>query len=125
MHAGNGAGLTPRVLGEQGGTENVTILTNNLPSHHHGLSQANAKAAIGTRTEAPTTTHPGNAFLGAGNIYVGGQSAPNQGLNIASISFASGAATDLTGNSQPMSILPPFLAVNFIICMFGIFPSRN
>src|SRR5689334_10120851 len=65
MHFGNGPGLTPRSLGEMGGTETVTILTNQMPMHNHSLMATNADG---------NNAHPiGNTLAGdsaTGNIQV-------------------------------------------------------
>ena len=125
VHWGTGPGLSAYVIGEETGTENVTLLTTNMPSHNHGLTEAHAKVELGARTEAANTSTPNGAFLGSANTYVSGQTAPNAGLKGASVAFANGAVTELTGSGTPVSIIQPVLAVTFIIALVGIFPSRN
>jgi len=125
VHWGTGPGLSAYVIGEETGTENVTLLTTNMPSHNHGLTEAHAKADILVRTDAPNATVPNGAFLGGANIYVTGQTAGNAALNVASMKFGNGAVTELTGSNIPISIIQPVLAVTFIIALVGIFPSRN
>ena len=125
IHVGQGPGLSSYVLGEESGTENVTLNTTNIPSHHHTLSEANAKIAIGARTDAPNASVPNGGFLGASNIYVSGQTTANASLKVGVVEFGAGAATDLTGGSIPFSIIQPFLCVTFIIALQGIFPTRN
>ena len=127
MHQGNGAGLTPRVIGEFSGSENTQLLSNNLPLHNHPL---NALATAGTTnvpasgvglaepSGAVTISHPAPDFPGitvAVNAYASGT--PNTPLAAASIG--------LTGGNVPISILQPYLVVNFVICMVGIYPTRN
>jgi microcystin-dependent protein len=125
IHWGQSPGLSAYVIGQFAGTENNTLLTGNLPSHQHTLSEANAKAVIGARTEAPNSAVPNGGFLGASNIYVSGQTAPNAGLKGASVAFGSGGGTDFTGSSIPVNNIQPYLCVTFIIALEGIFPSRN
>src|SRR4249919_3080608 len=48
LGAGQGSGLTERVLGETGGTENVTLLQTEMPAHSHGI---NASTSLGTQTD--------------------------------------------------------------------------
>jgi microcystin-dependent protein len=116
LHYGNGPGLTPRVIGEMAGTESESILISNMPTHSHTLMGTTAaattdKPATGVLLAAANDPATGNAF----NVY--GPTPQNAQLNSQSI----GA----TGNSAPLQTMPPFLAVNFCIAMFGIFPSRN
>ena len=125
IHQGTGAGLSTYVMGQMGGTQSVTIQTSNLPSHHHTLSEANAKATVGVRTEAANITTPTGNFLGSANTYVSGQTVRNAVLAAGTINFGAGGATDLTGSNIPVATLPPYLCVNFIIALVGIFPSRN
>lgn len=122
---GQGPGLSNYVLGEMIGAENITLLTTNLPSHNHGLTEAHAKVELGARTEAANTSTPNGAFLGSANTYVSGQTAPNAGLKGASVAFANGAVTELTGSNIPISVIQPTLCVSFIIALVGIFPTRN
>lgn len=125
VHQGQGAGLSPYVMGEQAGTETVTLTTQQIPAHTHGLTEANAKAVVLVRSDAANASVPNGAFLGGANIYVTGQSAANAALNAASMKFGAGAVTEITGGSQPHPIIQPYLCVNFIIALQGIFPSRN
>jgi microcystin-dependent protein len=116
---GNGAGLSPVVIGEKAGSNNVSILLANLPSHNHPLNVSNATATASDPTGAflaqPNTStnprSPGSTTAGYVTGNPTGQAAPGAIGNI--------------GSSQPLSVAPPFLVVNFIIALTGIFPSRN
>ena len=127
INFGQGPGLSNYSLGQQGGTENTTLTVNNLPAHTHPLAEANAKAVIGCRTDAANATGPGGNYLGttSTNTYVSGQSANNNIMNAGTVSFAAGGATNPTGGNQPVSNAQPYLCVNFIIALQGIFPSRS
>lgn len=105
---GQGLGLSPRTLGEQGGVETVTLISTQIPAHTHALNASSA---------TPTTADPGGALLptGASRIYAGG--APSAQLSPTSIGVA--------GGSQPHQNMQPFLAMNYIIAVEGIYPSRN
>lgn len=107
---GTGINLTPRPLGQSGGVETVTLNTTQIPPHNHTYN------ALSGNREAPT---PANNFLGtaAGNFY--SQQDPGDQL----IPMNAGAIS-LTGGGQPHDNMPPFLCINFIICVFGIFPSK-
>ncbi|MBK8597105.1 MAG: phage tail protein [Holophagales bacterium] len=106
VHFGQGPGLSPYVLGQQGGAENVTLLTTQIPAHTHAL---NAFATTGAET-VPANGVPANT-----------QGSVNATANTA---FAP-AAIGNTGSSQPHTNIQPYLALNFSIALEGVFPSRN
>lgn len=97
MHPGQGPGLSNRDLGETGGRETVTLVLNEIPAHTHPI-------ALGQGTGGVTVGHLGANTSG---------SAPGS------------ASTGVAGGSQPHENLPPFLCLNFIIALQGVFPSRN
>lgn len=132
--AGVGQGGTNYVLGQVAGTESISILTTNMPAHIHPItnvsltlpanadnSVANSALAGGNRlANSPKTgSGPNAATLNtytsatANPVYVGGQTATASGQ------------TASTGGSLPISIMQPYLALTYIICLEGIFPSRN
>jgi microcystin-dependent protein len=100
VHVGNGI-----ILGESAGETAHTLTTAEMPAHTH-LPNANSSAAnVGS---------PANNFWSATGSYA---AAPNSSMNSAQITP--------TGGSQPHDNMPPYLVVNFIIALVGIFPSRN
>ncbi|MDO7900118.1 phage tail protein [Pseudomonas citrulli] len=130
---GNGLGLTPRVIGEASGTENVTATLNNLPNHTHALTGITASTTLQLANPASNpanTPTAANSFIGtsgtgpgAANIYsdqLGASPVPLKGVT----TTVSGTVAP-TGNGLPMAIMNPFLAINFSIALNGIFPSRN
>jgi microcystin-dependent protein len=113
MHQGQGPGLTLRDLGEVGGSPTVTLLTTEMPSHAHTFTGQQAQA---------DSTSPSNTFV-AVNRNLSPYTAPNApGLNLQPMNPL---ALVPAGSSQPHNNLQPFLGLTFIICMQGIFPSRN
>jgi microcystin-dependent protein len=106
---GQGPGLSRYVEGQQGGQEAVPLTTQQIPSHTHVL------VASGN---TPTTAAPAGALLptGSSRIYASDLGAPQQ-LAAQSVQPA--------GGSQPHDNVQPYLAINYIICLQGIFPSRN
>jgi microcystin-dependent protein len=115
MHPGNGAGLTPKVLGQTAGEEAVTLLTTQMPMHNHMVSAGNGQGG--------NASTPQNNFNG---VYVD----PNTGS--AADSYSTSAATTMSptaistaGGSQPHDNMPPYQCINFIIALEGIYPSRS
>ena len=108
IHAGSGPGLSPRRLGAKAGAENVTLTVNQLPSHSHRF-QATAGTAT---TRDPVGNSPGEAVA---DVYV---------EDLAPAALASQAVSDV-GGSRSHTNLMPFLCINFIIALFGIYPSRQ
>ena len=114
---GQGPGLSNITLGEVSGTPTVTLLTTQIPAHNHpvtGSLNMGAKNGAGNSI-SPTGNYPAQ---GAANAYSTTQDAQMAALN-------GSITTGPTGGSQPFSIMPPYLGMNYVICLFGIFPSRN
>lgn len=110
MHWGNGAGLTPRSIGETAGSESITLLVQQIPAHNHTLNAA---------TEANGDTgRAGGASLATTNTPIySSQNAPDAAMKAASIG--------MTGGSQPHDNMPPYQCVTFIIALEGIYPPRS
>jgi microcystin-dependent protein len=110
---GQGPGLSDIVLGEVAGEENHTLIITEMPMHNH---IATAPAAGTSTTATPSASvAPGPVSLGAGLSNAFGTASTN--LAPPTIGIA--------GGSQPHNNMQPYLGMNYIICMFGIFPSRN
>ncbi len=112
---GNGPGLSDINLGERAGAEHVTMTVAQMPAHTH---QVMPKVAVSTGNG--TTDEPdGNVLAGTTtNNYAAASTANGQ--------LAGVSATETpAGGSQPISIVQPYLGMNFVICIQGIFPSRS
>lgn len=107
MHPGRGPGLTARRLGERGGSETITLSEAQMPQHTHTL--------IGSQEDAGATT-PQNNHLAAGNQIYGAAS------NL--VPMATQALPN-TGGSQAHNNMQPYLAINYIIALQGLYPSRS
>jgi microcystin-dependent protein len=110
MHAGQGPGLTDRVLGELSGSPTVTLVSTEVPQHTHTYT-------AGSGSRGNVTTIAGNVNADAAfqtNIY-----GPTADATVMSPTMLTPSA------SQPHENMQPYLALNFIIALQGIFPSRN
>jgi len=116
IHQGQGNGLSNYVMGEVTGTENVTLLINNMPAHTH-TATVNCQSPL---TGHGGATDPAGALMtvtDGANIYAAG--AANAQMNAGMVTNAN------TGGNLPHTNIQPVLCVNFIIALTGVFPSRN
>jgi len=109
IHTGSPQGGPNYPLGATGGVENVTITTNQLPVHNHTIAVQAAVASGGQNS-------PAGHFFSSSTIEQFG--APQAGAFSAPILLSQ-------GGSQPHENLQPYLCVNYIIALFGIFPSAS
>lgn len=106
MHWGSGPGLSPRTIGEVGGATTHTLSSNETPPHNHVMSAS--------------TLAPNQASV------TGGVSGDNPGAYIdAAPNAVMGANALLPVGGQPHENMMPYLALNYSICLVGIFPSQN
>lgn len=118
---GQGPGLPDYMIGEIGGTTSTTILTSNMPAHVHTLNAVTVKIKASS-ANADETTPDGNYPANTqGTSY--SSSGPTN--NVFTGGTAISGTTDITGSNAPISILNPYLAINYSIAIYGIFPSRN
>jgi microcystin-dependent protein len=110
IHQGTSPGTgSTYTIGQQGGSESVTLTTQQIPAHNHNLT---ATTAIGTQA------NPGGNLLANSQgpqPYL--QENPDGNLNPQVLAP--------TGGSQPHENLQPFLGISFIISLFGLFPSQT
>ena len=103
VHQGNGY-----VVALQGGSEEVTLVTSQIPAHGHALQATGAAAQA--------TAGPAGSLLASANT-------PLYAHDGGSVPMAS--AVTPAGGSQPHDNVAPFLCVNFIISLFGIYPTQS
>jgi microcystin-dependent protein len=111
---GQGGGLSNYVIGQQSGTEQVTLTSNTMPSHTHLI---NASSAAGTSAAPSTSSYVAWPTAGTAAEKFYNTAAANTTMNSVMIGNA--------GSSIPFSIVQPVLAMNYVISLFGVFPSRN
>lgn len=103
LHMGNGY-----PAGVKGGEAAHTLVLGEIPAHTHSVMGDISPGTTASPSQAVLATQSDNTAYGP------------------SVDLAMNPATALpTGNSMPHANMPPFLTLNFIICLAGIFPSRN
>lgn len=107
---GQGPGLSNYELGQSGGTETTTLLLPNLPPHNHPLNAV---------SDAGISSAPAGAYLS--NTGALDKEYNTSGALVTMNAGAIGQA----GESAPFNNVQPYLTLNFIIALQGIFPSRN
>lgn len=110
MQFGQGPGLSPRVLGEQDGAENVTLLSTQMPSHTHSPLGSTA------------TGSQGAASGGTWASSSGGRTPPPLYQNVKNTAMRSDLV-GVSGGNQPHNNMQPYLAITFIIALQGIYPQ--
>ena len=110
IHMGTDSFGNPYAIGQSAGVEAVTLTTSQIPAHSH-VPQCNSSSG--------TSASPANDVWAVPNpsVTIYSNVAPSLAMNAAAVGSA--------GGSQPHDNMIPFLVINFIISMFGIFPSQN
>jgi microcystin-dependent protein len=113
MHPGQGPGLSLHDLGESSGSETVTLLQSELPSHAHNVNCIGGRVSgqVGLPTNAvlaKTSGTPANAYI-----------------STAGVEIMSGNMVAPTGGDQPHNNMMPYLTLNFCIALQGVYPPRS
>jgi len=115
IHMGTGPDGTTYQIGEAAGVESVTLTTQQIPVHNHPMF---CSSGGGT-----TKSNPLNGYAAPSDISqyndLSSAGAPNAQLG------NPGFTSDIAGGSQPHENCQPFLCINFIISLFGVFPSQT
>lgn len=108
LHWGNGGGTTYQ-LAEQQGSESVTLTAQQMPAHSHALLASN---------DIANEADPGGNVSAQTGTFDGYQSTPG------SVPMAAQSLSPV-GGSQPHDNMQPYLCINYIISLFGIFPTQT
>lgn len=128
---GTAAGLSSIALGEDNGVESVTLTISQMPAHSHQVTETGSGSlqVAGIGSNASTTPSATNNILGASAA--GGSSSAaiwsdkmNDPVSLANPINAN-FIVQLAGGSEPFSIRNPYLGMNFIIALEGLYPVRN
>jgi microcystin-dependent protein len=112
LHQGQAKGGSEYFLGQQAGTDTVTLLTSEMPAHNHLMQGAFTQADLSgpTALTVYTRSTPGNAYMTVSNA------------NLVTMNFQ---MLGISGASAPHNNMMPYLVVTFIIAMQGVFPPRS
>jgi microcystin-dependent protein len=116
MHPGRGPGLTARRLGQRGGVENVTLTEAQMPSHNHAVIADSTPGGFGgggANTPDPVN-HSLASTSASGQFYASGST------NVVAMNPLTN-----TGGGQSHNNLQPLIAINYIIALQGLYPSRS
>ena len=111
MHPGQGPGLSLHDLGETGGSETVSLLESEIPSHAHTMRGLIDDGDL--KLPAPTRSF---AKSGGGNAYT---------TTTSGLQAMSGSTIAPAGGDQPHNNMQPYLTLNFCIALQGVFPPRT
>jgi microcystin-dependent protein len=111
IHQGNLSGGANYIIGELSGSETVTLTTNQIPSHNHPL-------------QATTGSGTGLAPTGLVMATPTGIAGPQTYVTPTAVTALANTST-IAGGSLPHDNMQPYLVINFIIALFGIFPTQN
>jgi microcystin-dependent protein len=116
--AGQGPGLQNYALGQKGGVESVTLAVPQMPPHTH-VASGNYSPFV--QAGSGDETNPSGGFLASstgGDLY---SSDPNTNMGPTPVVATIGPA----GSNAPHENQQPYLGMNYVVCMYGIFPARN
>jgi microcystin-dependent protein len=116
IHFGQGPGLPSVSLGEMAGSNNQTLNINQIPAHSH---------LVGANANNGNDSLPANAYPAAAIIPTDGNKSVNAFNTGTDGTTMNPGVVRPTGGNQPFSIMQPYLGLNYLIALEGIFPSRN
>ncbi|MEN8149306.1 MAG: tail fiber protein [Planctomycetota bacterium] len=129
LHPGAGPGLSTYSLGQKGGTETETLTVAQMPAHTHGATTGltasatlRASGTVGDTVKSPAGNVPG---FGSQKIYSGGTADTAMDSSCIALTIGGSVSIGSTGGGQAHNNMQPYLGVNFIIAVTGVFPSRN
>jgi Microcystin-dependent protein len=120
---GSGPGLTPRVEGETGGQETVTLLSTEMPAHSHTVTAG--AVGVPCYTGVGNSDTPENSYPASSSKSYTTTETANASTKGAMNTTGSTVTLATTGGGQPHNNLQPYLVVRYIIALQGIYPARN
>jgi len=117
---GQAPGRSNYVLGMQGGSENITLISSQMPGHTHPVV---VKAQVNVTDKAADQASPGGGVFAQSDTSMF-LAAPDASSALNERAVTTNVTLGLAGGSQPISIQMPYLAMSYCICTEGIFPSE-
>lgn len=115
INMGQAPGLSNYVLGQMAGTETVTLNVTQIPAHSH-IASGNSNSAGAVLSPAGKVWSPNADTTKAAEFGA---------YNSASVATLGNGIVANAGGSLPHENMPPYLAINFIIALYGVYPTRN
>lgn len=109
MHHGQGPGLSLIDLGQKDGESITTLIVNQLPSHTHTVN---------------AVSNEGNQSVPTGNLFANTKVLDKEYSNASPNTTMNPQMIQPAGGSQPFNNMQPYNTVNYVICLYGIFPPR-
>ena len=142
---GHGTGLSNYTIGQRAGIERESLDLTHLPAHNHAATftptgaepiTISVRAVSQSMAGANQTDDPTNAYWaqsppsgpGQADTYSLGPSDVNMAADAVTVTGGGGSGTVTIGNTgsgQPINLIQPVIAINYVMCMQGIYPSRN
>ena len=123
ISAGQGPNLSNYILGQQAGAEGATLTINNIPSHNHNGNITLTLNGDSSEGSVARTANTYPAVLSGGAYAAAPSKTGNNNDTMAQPAYTATIGTG--GGGSPVSNLSPYLTVYYVICLYGIFPSRN
>ena len=123
VSAGQAPGRSFYALGQVGGSENVTLNQTQLPVHIHTTATPTVPLTINVSEATPDATSPDGAVPAKYDAAPLFAAAPDTSTALGGVTPA--ISIGVAGSSQPVPTLPPYLVLNYCICINGLYPPRN
>ena len=117
---GSGPGLTYRALGQMTGAETTTLAVTNLPAHNHPVT---VNVSIPASGDEGDSEEPGGNVMAVAEEGTPYQTSPDGSTTMAAPTVTATAGN--TGGGTPANNMQPSLGLNYIICLYGVYPSRE
>ena len=125
MGVGSGPGISPKVLGQQLGLEQVTLTVNEMPVHTHAGTISDLKADIKCAGGYGDADSPvGNSIAGRERTQLFSTAAPDKDMKAGSIEISKNMTIGNAGGGQAHYNMQPSLVINYCIAWQGLFPPR-
>ncbi|MCB0696455.1 MAG: tail fiber protein [Chitinophagaceae bacterium] len=127
VSSGRGPGLSDYRLGQKTGTETVTLNITQMPAHTHTVLVTNPSGSVtmGGFNDEPNQASPVNGYPALVDGFTLYDTRADEFMQMSNVNVGGAINAALDGGNQSHENRQPFIAINYIICQYGIFPSRN